>query len=59
MTVNVYDLGQKMPLVGTHGHHTEFVTGVDLSLHVEKMVASTSWDGRTMVWDYTQVQPFA
>ena len=32
-------------------HHTEFVVGLDWSVHREGILASTGWDNQTFVWD--------
>lgn len=58
MNTNVWDLNDIVkPLVLSHKEHTEFVVSLDFNLFNEKMIATTSWDGRVLVWNWDQPQP--
>jgi peroxin-7 len=53
MNVNVFDTKiSQQSLVFEHKKHTEFVIGVDFSLFQKRMVASTGYDGRCLVWNW-------
>lgn len=58
MSVNVWDTSMRdVPLSKVHVGHTEFVTGLDFSNHVEDIVASCSWDSKMMVYNFMGNQP--
>ncbi|KAL4440779.1 hypothetical protein ABPG74_013760 [Tetrahymena malaccensis] len=58
MNVCVWDTSDPVqPLKFTHNKHTEFVMGLDFSIHNDRQLASTSWDGRVLVWDFDKPQP--
>ncbi|KAK3007217.1 hypothetical protein RJ639_017503 [Escallonia herrerae] len=44
MTVCLWDYMVEDALVGRYDHHTEFAVGVDMSVLVEGLLASTGWD---------------
>ncbi|KAL5151085.1 Peroxisome biogenesis protein 7 [Glycine soja] len=44
MTVCVWDFMVEDALVSRYDHHTEFAVGVDMSVLVEGLMASTGWD---------------
>ena len=51
MNVHFYDLRDTTePLKMKGAQHSEFVTGVEFSLYNEKLVCSTAWDGRVLIW---------
>jgi peroxin-7 len=53
MNLNVWDIANMTePLIKCHSSHTEFVVGLDFNLFKDKQIASCSWDGRTVVWDW-------
>jgi len=53
MTVSVWDLGvQEVPLSKIHAGHSEFVTGLDFSMHMPDVVSSCSWDSSLYVFDF-------
>lgn len=39
-------------LLARYDHHTEFVVGLDMSLLVEGLLASTAWDESVYVWQH-------
>jgi len=58
MNVNIWNLEDtKDPLKFVHKQHTEFCSGIDFNLYNKRQVASSSWDGRLLVWNWDQVQP--
>ena len=58
MNVNVWDLNDLMkPLAFNHQEHTEFVVSLDFNLYNEKQIATASWDGRVLVWNWNEPQP--
>ena len=58
MNVNVWDLNDMIkPLSINHREHTEFVVSVDFNLFNERQIATTSWDGRVLVWNWNEPQP--
>ncbi|XP_030465503.2 peroxisome biogenesis protein 7 [Syzygium oleosum] len=52
MTVCLWDYMVEDSLVGRYDHHTEFAVGVDMSVLVEGLVASTGWDELVYVWQH-------
>ena len=40
-----------------HKKHTEFVIGLDFNLFQKRLIASTGYDGRMLVWNWDQPQP--
>ncbi|KAK9031180.1 hypothetical protein V6N11_032567 [Hibiscus sabdariffa] len=50
MTVCLWDFMVEDALVGRYDHHTEFAVGVDLSVLVDGLMASTGWDELVYVW---------
>ncbi|GKU94395.1 hypothetical protein SLEP1_g7896 [Rubroshorea leprosula] len=50
MTVCLWDFMIEDALVGRYDHHTEFAVGVDMSVLVEGLMASTGWDEHVYVW---------
>ena len=42
------------PVLHMHSAHTEFVVGLDFSMHVPKLIATSSWDGKCLVWPWDQ-----
>jgi peroxin-7 len=52
MTVCAWDYMVEDALVGRYDHHTEFVVGVDMSVLVEGLMASTGWDELVYVWQH-------
>ncbi|PPS05332.1 hypothetical protein GOBAR_AA15333 [Gossypium barbadense] len=50
MTVCLWDFMIEDALVGRYDHHTEFAVGVDLSVLVDGLMASTGWDELVYVW---------
>lgn len=47
MNIHTWDLkNQGSPLVKVNNRHTEFVTGLDFSLHINNLIASCAWDKR-------------
>ncbi|CAD8072224.1 unnamed protein product [Paramecium sonneborni] len=58
MSVMIWNIQEPSnPLIKNHPKHTEFVVGLDFSIHTEKQICSASWDGKTMVWQWDQEQP--
>ena len=58
MNVHFYDLRNPVePLRFKHAQHTEFVSAIDFNLYDEKLVCSSSWDGRILIWEWDQPQP--
>ncbi|PPD77511.1 hypothetical protein GOBAR_DD25575 [Gossypium barbadense] len=49
MTVCLWDFMIEDALVGRYDHHTEFAVGVDLSVLVDGLMASTGWDELMML----------
>ncbi|KAF5728726.1 peroxisome biogenesis protein 7 [Tripterygium wilfordii] len=52
MTVCLWDYMVEDALVGRYDHHTEFAVGVDMSVLVEGLLASTGWDEMVYVWQH-------
>ena len=52
MTVCVWDFMVEDALVSRYDHHTEFAVGVDMSVLVEGLMASTGWDELVYVWQH-------
>lgn len=50
MTVCMWDFMVEDALVARYDHHTEFAVGVDMSVLVEGLLASTGWDELVYVW---------
>ncbi|KAK9696841.1 hypothetical protein RND81_08G000400 [Saponaria officinalis] len=52
MSVCMWDFMVEDALVGRYDHHTEFAVGIDMSVLVEGLLASTGWDGLVYVWQH-------
>ncbi|XP_050148848.1 peroxisome biogenesis protein 7-like [Malus sylvestris] len=52
MSVCLWDYMVEDPLVARYEHHTEFAVGVDMSVLVEGLLASTGWDELVYVWQH-------
>ncbi|KAF2305324.1 hypothetical protein GH714_003688 [Hevea brasiliensis] len=52
MTVCMWDFMVEDALVGRYDHHTEFAVGLDMSVLVEGLLASTGWDELVYVWQH-------
>lgn len=52
MTVCVWDYRAEDGLLARYDHHTEFAVGVDMSVLVEGLLASTGWDEMVYVWPH-------
>ena len=52
MTVCMWDFMVEDALIGRYDHHTEFAVGVDMSVLVEGLLASTGWDELVYVWQH-------
>ncbi|KAF3957996.1 hypothetical protein CMV_017043 [Castanea mollissima] len=52
MTVCAWDYMVEDARIGQYGHHTEFAVGLDMSVLVEGLIASTGWDELVYVWQY-------
>lgn len=52
MTVCMWDYQAEDSLLARYDHHTEFVGGIDMSVLVEGMLASTGWDELVYVWQH-------
>lgn len=52
MTVCMWDYMVEDALIGRYDHHTEFAVGVDMSVLVEGLLASTGWDELVYVWQH-------
>ena len=52
MTVCAWDYMVEDALIGRYDHHTEFAVGVDMSVLVEGLMASTGWDELVYVWQH-------
>ncbi|KAE9591343.1 putative transcription factor WD40-like family [Lupinus albus] len=52
MTVCAWDFMVEDALVSRYDHHTEFAVGVDMSVLVEGLIASTGWDELVYVWQH-------
>ncbi|KAL5065579.1 hypothetical protein RYX36_027316 [Vicia faba] len=52
MSVCVRDFMLEDALVSRYDHHTEFAVGVDMSVLVEGLIASTGWDELAYVWQH-------
>ncbi|CAN6975458.1 peroxisome biogenesis protein 7 [Brassica rapa] len=50
MSVCLWDYMVEDALVGRYDHHTEFAVGIDMSVLVEGLMASTGWDELVYVW---------
>lgn len=50
MTVCLWDYMVEDALMGRYDHHTEFAVGIDMSVLVEGLMASTGWDELVYVW---------
>ncbi|XP_062148675.1 peroxisome biogenesis protein 7-like [Alnus glutinosa] len=50
MTVCLWDYMLEDALMGRYDHHMEFAVGVDMSVLVEGLLASTGWDELVYVW---------
>ncbi|KAM7263161.1 hypothetical protein ACFE04_000844 [Oxalis oulophora] len=50
MTVCEWDFMVEDALVWKYDHHTEFAVGIDMSVLVEGLLASTGWDELVYVW---------
>jgi peroxin-7 len=58
MNVHFYDLRNPVePLRIKHAQHSEFVSAIDFNLYDERLVGSSSWDGRILIWEWDQPQP--
>jgi WD40 repeat protein len=59
MDVKLWDMNDQLyPNKYTYKNHTEFVVGVDVSMFKPKQIASVSWDGRVLVWNYDDLSKF-
>ncbi|KAL5575227.1 hypothetical protein UlMin_016926 [Ulmus minor] len=52
MSVCLWDYMVEDALGGRYDHHTEFAVGVDMSVLVEGLFASTGWDELVYVWQH-------
>ncbi|KAK4737982.1 hypothetical protein R3W88_001679 [Solanum pinnatisectum] len=52
MTVCMWDYTVEDALIERYDHHTEFAVGVDMSVLVEGLLASTGWDELVYVWQH-------
>ncbi|KAL2938830.1 Peroxisome biogenesis protein 7 [Bienertia sinuspersici] len=52
MTVCMWDFMLEDALIGKYDHHTEFAVGIDMSVLVEGLLASTGWDETVYVWQH-------
>lgn len=52
MTVRLWDFRKEDAELGRYPHHTEFAVGVDESVLVEGLFASTGWDALVYVWQH-------
>ncbi|OWM72956.1 hypothetical protein CDL15_Pgr001070 [Punica granatum] len=52
MAVCLWDYMVEDALIGRYDHHTEFAVGVDMSVLVEGLLASTGWDELVYVWQH-------
>ncbi|XP_008225331.1 PREDICTED: peroxisome biogenesis protein 7 [Prunus mume] len=52
MSVCLWDYMVEDALVARYDHHTEFAVGVDMSVLVEGLLASTGWDELAYVWQH-------
>ncbi|GAB4827202.1 peroxisomal targeting signal 2 receptor [Ancistrocladus abbreviatus] len=52
MTVCMWDYMVEDSMIGRYDHHTEFAVGIDMSVLVEGLLASTGWDELVYVWQH-------
>lgn len=52
MKVCIWDFMVEDALIGRYDHHTEFAVGIDMSVLVEGLLASTGWDELVYVWQH-------
>lgn len=52
MTVCLWDYMVEDALIARYDHHTEFAVGVDMSVLVDGLMASTGWDELVYVWPH-------
>lgn len=52
MMVCMWDFMVEDALIGKYDHHTEFAVGIDMSVLVEGLLASTGWDEMVYVWQH-------
>lgn len=48
----MWDFMVEDALIGKYDHHTEFAVGIDMSVLVEGLLASTGWDEMVYVWQH-------
>lgn len=48
----MWDYRAEDSMVSVYDQHTEFVYGLDLSVLIEGLIASTGWDELVYVWQH-------
>jgi peroxin-7 len=48
----MWDYRAEDALLARYNHHTEFVAGIDMSVLVDGLLASTGWDEMVYIWPF-------